>query len=769
MPINRLTHWLLSTEEKVSAPIAAQMANGLFGSLAIFIGGVLNSVAVAAVAAFRIPSAPVFGWLLFEIVLGIGRIIVLMMSRDRDFDKPTHLHGIAAILSVMWATSVGLGALLCLTSGDWAMATVACISAAAMVGGICLRNFGTPRLAATMTFATLAPCALGGLLSGDAIMAIITIQLPIFMMAIFSASFRLHRMLASWMTTTAELKQSKALNETILQSNPDLTLIVDKDYQVVFSNRQPEELGCEAVLVGRPFLSILEEKDRPAAMAALARARHGQLASFTTCYSRSDGGKFWYDTIVNETSDASGRLIVVARDITSQKHSEERAIWMAQHDTLTGLPNRAVLQERLDAALMKAKPPYGAEPVSALMIVDVDNFKAINDTMGHDGGDVLLRALAARLRAAVNPGDLVARTGGDEFAMIVAARGASELEQIAARIYEELREPILHGDRVLECGASIGASFIPHDGPARSEVMKAADIALYAAKAAGRAQMKIFEPAMMDEVERHQAMISAARFALKRRTIVPHYQPKVCLRRGHHIGFEALLRWRDRDGNLRAPDALKAAFADPILSAALSNSMLDMVLDDIERWMAAGVAFGHVAVNVTSADFRPDGIVQTVLTRLQARGLPPSCLQIEVTEDVLLDKGALDVENALKRLSQHGLRIALDDFGTGYASLSHLTQFPVDLLKIDRSFIGQIGTKNDAEAIASIVVNLGHCLGLEVIAEGIETFEQQQFLIDMGCDTGQGYLYARAMPARQVIEYLDKHGLEHDQLAMRQA
>ncbi|NKJ00545.1 diguanylate cyclase (GGDEF)-like protein/PAS domain S-box-containing protein [Novosphingobium sp. SG707] len=779
VPIPRVTHWLLSTGEKVSAPIAAQLANGLFGSLPIFIGGVINSVAVAAVAAGRMHTAPFIGWMVFEAVLGLVRIGVVQSSHSAPPEKLERLRHLASLLSVAWAASVGIGTLLCLTSGDWVLATIACLSTAAMVCGICLRNFGTPRLAAVMTFAALAPCAVGGLMTQEPSLRIISVQLPIFMTTIFSASFGLHRMLVSWMTTTAELKRSKALNETILQSNPDLTLILDENHQIIFSNRMPEQLACQSALVGRDFYSVLEEKDRPAAAAALARAQRGELSSFTTCFTRPSGEKLWFDTVVNETSDASGRFIVVARDITRQKHSEERAIWMAHHDTLTGLPNRAVLQERLDAALVTGD---GAHELSrddrvaghALLIVDVDNFKAINDTLGHDGGDVLLRALAARLCAAVGHGDLVARTGGDEFALIVAAGDAEALHSIAARIYEELREPILHGDRVMECGASIGASFIPQDGPGRSEVMKAADIALYAAKAAGRAQMKIFEPAMMDEVERHQAMITAARFALKRKTIVPHYQPKVCLGGegrgdGRIVGFEALLRWRDRDGHVRGPDAIKAAFNDPILSVAISDYMLEMILNDIEGWVAAGVPFGHIAVNVTSGDFRPGGIVETVLDRLKARDLPASCLQIEVTEDVFLDKGALDVERALKRLSHHGLRIALDDFGTGYASLSHLTQFPVDLLKIDRSFIGQMGAKGDAEAISSIVINLGHCLGLEVIAEGVETIQQQEQLIAMGCDTGQGYLYARAMPATEVAAHVREHETARALLHLRQA
>jgi predicted signal transduction protein with EAL and GGDEF domain len=354
------------------------------------------------------------------------------------------------------------------------------------------------------------------------------------------------------------------------------------------------------------------------------------------------------------------------------------------------------------------------------------------------------------LRAAVPPGDLVARTGGDEFAVILSALCTADVEHVAARIFEQLRKPLSHGGRQIECGASIGASLIPRDGRVRSEIMKAADIALYAAKAGGRGQLRSFEPSMMIEVEKHQDMIASARHALQRDAIVPYYQPKVSLRTSQIVGFEALLRWRDRDGELRGPDGIKAAFDDPVLGELISYRMLDRVLEDVKRWVDAGLEFGHVALNAAAGDFRGGGFADTLVGRLHERAIPPSCIQIEVTETVFLGQGAVDVEEALKRLSEHGIRIALDDFGTGYASLSHLNQFPVDLLKIDRSFIQRIGSSADAEAISATVINLGHCLGLEVIAEGIETQAQEAHLITIGCDTGQGYLYSSALPASEV-------------------
>jgi EAL domain-containing protein (putative c-di-GMP-specific phosphodiesterase class I) len=320
---------------------------------------------------------------------------------------------------------------------------------------------------------------------------------------------------------------------------------------------------------------------------------------------------------------------------------------------------------------------------------------------------------------------------------------------------------------LVECGASIGTSFIPRDGQTRSEILKAADIALYAAKTGGRAQLKIFKSTMMAEVERHQTMITSGRYAVQSDSIVPHYQPKISLRTSQVVGFEALLRWRDRRGFLQGPDLLNAAFHDPALGGPLCEQMMEKVLGDVERWVADGVAFDHVAINVTAADFRRRAFAETILARLRARGIAPSCIQIEVTETLFLGQGAQNIKEALSQLSEAGIRIALDDFGTGYASLSHLNQFPVDLLKIDRSFIDKIGSNPEAEAISAMVINLGHCLGLEVVAEGVETASQEAQLRAMGCDNAQGFFYSKALPAGGVQDFLESWSFQSQLLARR--
>lgn len=612
----RLVLWLLGTPAKVPASTAVQLMNGLFSSVPIFLGGVLNTTAVAAVAAWRHPTVPFIGWLLFEVALGALRLGVLLRAQCLIRAGKTPPRAAAAVLSCIWAASVGFGTFICITSGDWVLATIACLSAAAMVCGMCLRNFGTPRLAAAMVLLALLPCAAAGLLTAEPVMPIISVQLPVFMLTILTAAFSLHRMLVSWMAALNELEHSKSLNETILQSSPDHTLILDADYRIVFCKRPGKDAHDTDSLIGREWLSLLAPADRAAGEKALASALVGDLQNLVTMQTSLDETR-WFDNVVNRTNDGSDRLIVVSRNVTHQKKSEERAVWMAQHDALTGLPNRTLLQERLDKLLAGG----GLSPVGTMLIVDVDHFKDINDSLGHDAGDALLCAVAAKLVAAVADGDLVARTGGDEFALLVAARLDADVEAIAERIIASLREPISHLGRPIECSVSIGASFIPRDGTSRTQIMKSADLALYAAKSGGRRQLRMFEPEMMKEAERHQSMMASARTALQHDTVVPYYQPKICLRSAKIIGFEALLRWRDSDGRLHGPDTIEAAFDAPVLGPLLSKRILENVLDDIQSWIEAGLAFGHVAINVTASDLRHGDFVEMIGAHLAERNL----------------------------------------------------------------------------------------------------------------------------------------------------
>ena len=745
VPKSRFASWLLSPGQDVDPSIAQHLRSGLFTSIPIFLGGVINSIVVAAIAAARHPTWPFLLWLGIELLLGALRFaVVLFARRARSRGVPPPLT-LPALLSCGWAASIGFGAFISVASEDWILATIICLSAAAMVSGICLRNFGTPRLAVAMMMLSLAPCAAAALLVSEKVMVVVTIQLPIYMAAIGTAAFRVNRMMVARMVAKDALEKSEAFNRSILESSPDYTLLLDARGTIVFCNRPGAGRSGTQSMMGALWLDMLPSENRNEGVRALASARAGDIARLSVAHDGEERRR-WFDLAVSPVADGSGRMLVVARDIAHQKASEERAVWMANHDPLTGLPNRLVLQDHLETLVSGGMQQQGF----ALLVLDVDNFKMINDTLGHDAGDALLTAFADRLRQAVRSEDLIARLGGDEFAIVLRACTEAEVGRAAEKIFSALQQPFSHNGRAIDCNASIGACLAPRDGSARSELMKAADVALYSAKSSGRAQLKIFHSAMRNDVQVRTATMFAARRALAAGEVLPHYQPKVALRGGRIVGFEALLRWRDPSGRLCCPDELKAAFDDPLLSKAISDRMIDQTLNDIRLWLDAGVEFGHVAINVAAGEFRCGNFAETLLEKLSRRQIPVGALQIEVTETVFLGRGADHVQRSLQQLSGAGLRIALDDFGTGYASLAHLMQFPVDALKIDKSFIEQIGRNSGAEAITRAIVNLGHSFDIEIIAEGIESAEQQSYLLGLGCQTGQGYLYSKAVPAEMV-------------------
>jgi diguanylate cyclase (GGDEF)-like protein/PAS domain S-box-containing protein len=550
------------------------------------------------------------------------------------------------------------------------------------------------------------------------------------------------------------LTESEALNRSILDSSPDCIKLVDRDSRILFVNRLgPRAMDMEdgAAMIGARWLDLLEPSSAAEAANALEKAAAGETAHFTMMQPTANGLPKWWDVVATpvDTEGGAERLAVIARDVTRQKQSEERVRWIANHDPLTGLPNRLLFQERLDEISAGGGGNGGGG--FALLLLDVDDFKRVNDSLGHDAGDALLCAFGERLRAATRADDFVARLGGDEFAVILnGVTCADEVASAGHAILHALREPHIHAGRILDCNASIGASLFPSHGKGRTELLKHADIALYVAKASWRGNLRIFDGDMRSEMQNRMSMLGVARQALRDDLIVPFYQPKIDLVSGEVAGFEALLRWRHHRRGIQKPDTIAAAFEDLSTAAAISDRMVEKVIADMRGWLDRGLAFGHVAINSAAAEFRKGDFAERLLERLHQANIPAERLQLEVTETVFLGRGADYVERALKTLSQAGVQIALDDFGTGYASLSHLKQFPVDVLKIDRSFVAELGENADAAAIIRAVINLGHSLEIEVVAEGIETAHQATRLTNKGCRYGQGHLYSPAVRAAEV-------------------
>jgi diguanylate cyclase (GGDEF)-like protein/PAS domain S-box-containing protein len=430
-----------------------------------------------------------------------------------------------------------------------------------------------------------------------------------------------------------------------------------------------------------------------------------------------------------------------ATDITAEIEAGRRAEYLAMHDALTGLPNRVLLLERLEHAIASVSR---RRDMAALLLLDLDRFKDVNDTLGHPAGDLVLKEVAARLSACIREVDTVARIGGDEFAIVqVGIREAAEAQLLARRVLDLFQTPLeLDGHESLVT-ASIGVALIPTDASIPAKLLQLADIALYRAKEDGRNASRFFEPEMDARLQRRKAIERELRLALSRDELELFYQPKISLLTDELAGVEALVRWRHPERGLVPPGEFIGIAEETGLILQLGEWVLRTAAHQASHW--AGL---QVSVNISPAQFRQPDLVQVVHNALRESGLAPQRLELEITESVLIQQpeAAAKLLDDLKKL---GVRVAMDDFGTGYSSLSYLQRFHFDKIKVDRSFIGAIGIEPSAAAIVRAVINLASSLGMLTCAEGVETDEQLAALRHEGCSEVQGYLFGKPMPVHE--------------------
>lgn len=464
----------------------------------------------------------------------------------------------------------------------------------------------------------------------------------------------------------------------------------------------------------------------------------------------ADGTRRWINLIgaVEHIDGVAVRMLGSVQDVTELHEGRVQIERLAYRDSLTGLPNRALFTKQFQLEIEQARI-HGTKV--GLILLDLDHFKDVNDTLGHDAGDVLLQSVAERMTRAYRRTDTVARLGGDEFAIILPdIRGPEDMTRPTEVLMALLRHPVEHGDKVFTISASVGGAVYPSDDDDAAQLLKSADIALYEAKAAGRNRMVTYKPAMRAIVDQRMEMLREVRLGLSRQEFVLYYQPVVNIAPEAVTGFEALMRWNHPTRGLLSPDAFMAAFEHQDLAAALCDVTLDGALSQMRAWIEQDLPFGRVAINVSAAQFRAPDLADLVERRLKHWGVPANRLTIEVTENVYMGWGSDVVGNTVRRLHDSGVLIALDDFGTGYASLANLKQFPIDRLKIDKSFVQNI----DDQAIVKAVITLGASLGMKVVAEGVEGLDQLAFLERSGCDQVQGYHFARPMPGAEVPDFL---------------
>ena len=558
-------------------------------------------------------------------------------------------------------------------------------------------------------------------------------------------------------TARRAAEQLLRLQTSAIEAASDGVVITDADGRIVFANPAFErESGYHASqLVGMRALDLFGAHSERSALAELqARLSQGDTWEGELWAERADGAAVAVELRATPVRNEQGvveHFIAISRNVTERKRWEERLDHLAHHDALTGLPNRVLVSAQLEQRIAQARAQGGR---LAVMFLDLDRFKYINDTLGHSMGDLLLQLAAERLTRALREMDAIARTGGDEFTILVSAIASPrDAAQIAQRVLDTLSRPFVIENQQLYVTASIGISLYPNDGGDGETLVKNADTAMYRAKEQGGNTYEFFTRALTAAAAERMALERRLRAALSQGQFLLHYQPRVEVATGEVLGVEALLRWNHPEHGVVYPADFIPIAEETGLVVPMTEWVLREACAQSRAWEAEGLLPFVMDVNVSARHFQQPALVEMVRRVLEETGLPPHRLGLEITESTLMRNPDAAVQT-LYRLKDMGVHLHIDDFGIGYSSLSHLRRFPVDGVKIDQSFICHITTNKDDLAIASGIVVMAHSLQLRVIAEGVETPEQLALLRELGCDEAQGYLLCRPGLPSHLIRYL---------------
>ncbi len=454
---------------------------------------------------------------------------------------------------------------------------------------------------------------------------------------------------------------------------------------------------------------------------------------------------------VVDKNDHPTHFIAIFTDISERKQAEARIQHIAFHDALTGLPNRMLFHDRLQQAIHEA---HREKTQIGLMFIDLDRFKLVNDTLGHHIGDLLLQEVASRLRECVRETDTVARLGGDEFVVILPSiHHASDAGMVASKVLRAISQEIEVDGHSLFTPPSIGISIYPIDGETAEALMQSADTAMYHVKESGKNNFQFFTSSMNEVAQQRATIEQDLRIALKDRQFELYYQPKLKMNPLRIVGCEALIRWKHPKHGYIPPDKFIPIAEETGLMLPIGEWVMSEAAKQLAQWTNAGYRPMLMAINLSAAQFRDRNLLEKLQELVTIAKLEPKYLEIEITESILMDSVATSADSLIK-LKAQGIRLAIDDFGTGYSSLAYLKTFAVDTLKIDKSFVRDMTTDSSDAAIVSAIISLSHKLGLQVVAEGVETAEQLAFLCSADCDIFQGYYFSRPLPAAQFLEFV---------------
>jgi diguanylate cyclase (GGDEF)-like protein/PAS domain S-box-containing protein len=564
------------------------------------------------------------------------------------------------------------------------------------------------------------------------------------------------------LTEIFHARRSEARFQTLVQSASDVILIARPDATITYQTPSATRiLGYEpGALEGRRIPTFIHPEDVEQALAVYTGVAFRAGMSVTTQWRIRHADSSWRHVEVvlnNLLGDTTVEGIVLTiRDVSERKGLEEELKHQAFHDALSGLANRALFLDRLEHALARAAR---SRSLLAVLFLDLDDFKLVNDSLGHAAGDDLLIAVAGRVVASLRVGDTAARFGGDEFAVLLEEiSDLSEATQVAERIIAELRVPLTVEDREIQVHASIGIA-LPSGAEGPAEVLQAADVAMYAAKASGKGRYEVYKPALQEAMVERLERTADLQRAVDEKEFVVHYQPIVSLEgaAASVTGVEALVRWVHPERGLLLPKEFIALAEETGLIIPLGRWVLNQACQQARVWQVAHGLIDHfrISVNISARHFQHDRLVVDVSEALKASGLDPGSLVLEITESVLVQ----DADSVIARMLELkllGVAFAIDDFGTGYSSLSYLKRFPIDILKVDKSFVDDVGESAESGVLAEAIVQLGNTLHLQTVAEGIEQAHQVDDLRALGCQFGQGFYFAKPLPVEQVDELLSQ-------------
>jgi len=567
-----------------------------------------------------------------------------------------------------------------------------------------------------------------------------------------------------------KLKGSEKLHRYMINKSPDIVYMLDSRGRFTFINKRIESLlgYRKKEIIGKHYIDIIHEDDREKAMHKFNERRTGTRSRTNIelrLKCKNNDSARYFETrsvpieinalgIYNKEKTTENRFIGtygVARDITDRVEAEEIIRFQAYHDMLTRLPNRTLLQDRLNQAILHTKRN---NTKLAIMFLDLDRFKVVNDTLGHVIGDQLLQAVSNRLKKCLREGDTLARIGGDEFTLLLPEiHGRKDSEQIANKIIHALKDPFNIDNHELFISTSIGIAHYPDDGKTMETLIKHADIAMYHVKDNGKDNYQFYANNMHEVYSKHLSLENDIRRALQDNQFKLYYQPQINIETNEIFAMEALIRWEHPERGIISPNEFISLAEETGLIQPIGDWIIETACNELSKWRGLGLVNVRIAVNLSACQLEQDDIIKTIIKTLKKHDVPGNMLEVEITENVLMK----DIENAiskLKLLSSYGVKIAIDDFGTGYSSLNYLKKLPIDTLKIDRTFINDMHNSKQDSSIIKAIIAMAKGMNLNIISEGVETDIQLQQLIEWRCKNMQGFLFSRPIPTKDAMAML---------------